>query len=303
MATSIDSKLNDDIIVTRGLEAFKASLAPLGKFSTNYSREAVSKGASLKVPLIGGIEASNTENDYETETGTMSAVTVTMDGYAKATVGLTDRQFMESSAASLNIFAGQMGNAVAVKVIEGVFSKITKANYPTTLAATSGMSVMDLLTLARAKCGELKVPLSNRVYFPSASAYTALAKDASVQVASALAYGGTEYVRDGLIPRLLGFDLIESTVLPASSAAPNGFVVHPSALAVATRAVVPSDTKGYLDARTVTDPDTGITMSYRRHYASGAGKHFLTFECYYGSSVGIKEALILMPSIPASTGS
>ena len=67
MATSIDSKLNDDIIVTRGLEAFKASLAPLGKFSTNYSREAVSKGASLKVPLIGGIEASNTENDYETE--------------------------------------------------------------------------------------------------------------------------------------------------------------------------------------------------------------------------------------------
>lgn len=106
-------------------------------------------------------------------------------------------------------------------------------------------------------------------------------------------------MRDGLIPRLLGFDLIESTVLPASSAAPNGFVVHPSALAVATRAVVPSDTKGYLDCRTVTDPDTGITMSYRRHYASRAGKHFMTFECYYGAAVGIKDGIILMPAIPA----
>lgn len=300
MATTIDSKLNDDIIVTRGLEAFKNSLAPLSKFSTNYSKEAVNKGASLEVPLIGGVEASEEENDYETETGTMSAVTVTMKGYAKSTVGLTDRQFMESSSADLNIFASQMGNAVASKVITGVFSNITKANYPATLAATAGMSMMDLLTLARAKFGELKVPLTNRVYFPSVSAYTALAKDSSVQVASALAYGGTEYVRDGLIPRLLGFDIIESTILPASSAAPNGFVVHPSALAVATRAVVPSDTKGYLDCRTVTDPDTGITMSYRRHYASGAGKHFMTFECYYGAAVGIKDGIILMPAIPAA---
>lgn len=300
MATTIDSKLNDDIIVTRGLEAFKSALAPLGKFSTNYSKEAVNKGASLEVPLIGSITASETEEDYETATGDMGAVTVAMNGYAKATVGLSDRQFMESSSASLNIFAGQMGNAVATKVIEGVFAKITKANYPTTLATTPGMSMMDLLALARAKFGELKVPLTNRVYFPSPAAYMALAKDSSVQVASALAYGGTEYVRDGLIPRLLGFDLIESTVLPSSAAAPNGFLVHPSALAVATRAVTPSDTKGYLDSRTVTDPDTGITMSYRRHYASKAGKHFMTFECYYGSAVGIKEGIILMPSIPTA---
>ena len=216
MATSIDSKLNDDIIVSKGLEAFKNSLAPLGKFSTDYSKEAVNKGASLKVPLIGSLTASDEENAYEKETGTLGAVTVTMDGYAKATVGLTDRQFMESSSASLNIFAGQMGHAVATKVIEGVFAKITKANYPATLAATAGMSMMQLLALARAKFGDLKVPLTNRVYFPSPSAYMALAEDSSVQVASALAYGGTEYVRDGVIPRLLGFDLVESTVLPVS---------------------------------------------------------------------------------------
>lgn len=94
MATTIDTKLNDDIIVSKGLEAFKNSLAPLGKFSTDYSKEAVNKGASLKVPLIGSLTASDEENAYEKETGTLGAVTVTMDGYAKATVGLTDRQFM-----------------------------------------------------------------------------------------------------------------------------------------------------------------------------------------------------------------
>lgn len=300
MPTAIDAKLNDDIIVTTGLEAFTAALAALNLFSTDYSKDAVSKGAALEVPLIGSIDASDIENDYETATGKLGAVTVTMSGYAKATVGLTDRQFAESSSASLNKFANQMGNAVAAKVITGIFANITKANFPTGLTPSAGMTVMDLLTMARGKFGEMKVPLSDRAYFPSASAYTALAKDPSVQVASALAYGGTEYVRDGIIPRLLGFNLFESNILPSSSAAPNGFIVHPSALAVATRAVPPSDSKGYLEFRTVSDPATGITMSYRRHYASGAGKHFMTFECCYGSAVGIKEGIILLPAIPSA---
>lgn len=211
------------------------------------------------MPLIGSIKASSTENDYETDTGELGVVTVTMDGYAKATVGLTDRQFLESSSASLTKFAVQMGSAVASEVITGVFGKITKANYPTALAPTAGMTMMDLLTLAREKFGELKVSKANRTYFPSASAYTALAKDPAVQVASAMAYGGTEYIRDGVIPRLLGFDLFESTILPTSSAAPNGFIVHPSALAVATRAVTPSEPKAYLESRTAIDTDTGIT--------------------------------------------
>lgn len=299
MAT-IDPKLNDDIIVTSGLEAFRNSLAPLNLFSTDYSKEAIKKGSALQVPLIGSIKASSTENDYETDTGELGVVTVTMDGYAKATVGLTDRQFLESSSASLTKFAVQMGSAVASEVITGVFGKITKANYPTALAPTAGMTMMDLLTLAREKFGELKVSKANRTYFPSASAYTALAKDPAVQVASAMAYGGTEYIRDGVIPRLLGFDLFESTILPTSSAAPNGFIVHPSALAVATRAVTPSEPKAYLESRTAIDTDTGISMSYRRHYATGKGKHYMTFECYYGAAVGIKDALILMPSLPAA---
>lgn len=130
MATSIDSKLNDDIIVSKGLEAFKNSLAPLGKFSTDYSKEAVNKGASLKVPLIGSLTASDEENAYEKETGTLGAVTVTMDGYAKATVGLTDRQFMESSSASLNIFAGQMGHASRQKLLKAYLRKSPRRTIP-----------------------------------------------------------------------------------------------------------------------------------------------------------------------------
>ena len=93
MSTTIDIKLNDDIIVTDGLEAFKESLAALNMFSRNYSKDAANRGDTLKVPLIGSIEASDKENDYETDTGTLGAVSVSLDGYAKATVGLTDNSW------------------------------------------------------------------------------------------------------------------------------------------------------------------------------------------------------------------
>ncbi len=299
MATTINSNLNDDIIAKDGLEAFVDALAPLAMFSTDYSKEAKAAGAAIQVPLIGGITASTTENDYETETGSMSAVTVTLNGYAKATVGLSDRQFAECSSASLKKFARQLGASVAGKVIEGIFSKITKTNFPTNITPVAGQSMQKLLLQAREAFGTAKVPLGDRAYFPTASAFMALAEDPTVQVASALAYGGTEFVRDGVIPRLLGFNIFESTVMPTSSAAPNGFVIHPSALAVAMRPVIPSDQKGVLEHRTVNDPQTGMTLSYRRHYSAATGKHFLTFEVYYGSAVGINTAAILMPSIPA----
>lgn len=300
MATTYDSALNDNIIIDEALNAYTATLATLGMFSTNYSQHAEKKGASITVPLIGSMEASDVENDYETASGNAGAVEVPLNKYAKATVSMTDREFAESSTADLKIFGQQMGAAVATKVIKGVFELITKGNFPTTLAPNPGMSMTSLLSLARAKFNSLMVPAQGRAYFPSADAYLELGNDPAVKVASAMAYGGTEYVRDGVIPRLLGFNLFESVVMPTSPSAVNGFIVHPSAIAVATRAIIPSEQRAYIESRKITDPATGITMTYRRHYGTKAGKLFATIECYWGAAVGVKEGLILMPAIPAA---
>lgn len=303
MSTTFDSALNDNIIIDEALNAYTATLAPLGMFSTKYSQHAEKRGSSITVPLIGSMEATEEEGEYETPSGSAGAVKVSLDKYAKATVGLTDREFAESSVADLKTFGKQMGAAVAVKVIKNVFSLITKSNYPTSLTPEAGMSMMDLLTLARAKFNSLMVPMEGRSYFPSSDAFLELAKDPVIKVASAMTYGGTEYIRDGVIPRLLGFDLFESTILPTSPAAVNGFVAHPSAIAIATRAIPPSEQRAYIETRKITDPATGITMTYRRHYGTGKGKQFATIECYYGYAVGIKEGLIMLPSIPTAAGS
>ncbi|MFR7733468.1 MAG: hypothetical protein ACLU7D_08990 [Collinsella sp.] len=183
------------------------------------------------------------------DTGTLGAVSVSLDGYAKATVGLTDRQFLESSAADLKIWAGQMGNAVAAKVITDTFAKMTKANYPTTLTPTAGMSVADLLVLAREKMGTLKVPKTNRTYFPSPlRLYGPVLRilPFRLHLRRWLTAARNTSSRRGQFPARWVLTFFESTILPPSAAAPNGFVVHPAAMAVAACAVTPSEPKAYL---------------------------------------------------------
>ena len=299
MPTTIDTKLYDDIISKRVLESFHSALSPLSMFSTDYSPEAREYGASIIVPLLGGVEATDTRNDYETATGKMAPVEISLDQYAKATVGLTDEQFLNSSSATLEGFADEMGQAVAEKVIKDVFKLITKTNFPAMLTATPGMPMTKLVKQARRIMNSKNVPLSRRTFFPSVDAFDLLADDPAVQFASALHYGGTEYIREGKIPRFLGFDIFESTLLPES--AQNGFCVHPAALAVATRALISKSKESYLESRVITDKKTGMALYYRRHYSTSKGKMFITVECVYGATVGQKDGLVILPQIPAES--
>ena len=49
MSNTINSGLNDKILVTEGLEAFKAGLAPLRAFSLDLRNEAKQKGETVVV--------------------------------------------------------------------------------------------------------------------------------------------------------------------------------------------------------------------------------------------------------------
>lgn len=298
MATTISEKLNDDIIAKRLLASFRANLAPLNMFSTDYSPEAQDQGATVTVPLLGGLTASDKRNAYEEATGTMGSVQIQLNQYARATVDLSDEQYANCSSAKLEGWADDMAQAVAEKVVKDVFSLITAANYPSQVDVTPGMTISKLIKSARKIMNANKVPLNGRTYFPSVDAYDLLGDDPSIQIASALHYGGTEYVREGQIPRYLGFNIFESIITPESAA--NGFCVHPAAIAVATRALLPTKKEAYVESRIIKDKATGIALHFRRHYGTGVGKEFMSVECVYGFAVGRKEGIVIMPDIPAA---
>jgi hypothetical protein len=282
--STINASLSDSIIAKKAIEAFVAELAPLRSFSTDFSDETAAKGASVQVAIPANITAGTTENAYETEDSpTLGVATVPLSSYAKATVGITDKQFMNSSAARLEAFAVQQAKAVARKIITDAWALIINATYSQKVTkALASFTSADVRAM-RVVLDKANVPVSDRSLILFPDQYDKLTGDTTIAIASALHYGGTEVVRDGLIPRFLGFEMFNSNILPTNGENLVGFGVHPSAMAIAIRTLAPQAPSEYLESRVIRDEATGIGLGYRRHYSTAKGTHFCTFEAIYGA--------------------
>lgn len=291
MAT-ISASLSDQIITQKAIEAFVAELAPLRAFSTDFSGETAAKGAAIQVPIAANITAGNTENAYENEDNVgLNSVTVPLTSYAKATAGLTDKQFANSSAARLEIFAVQQAKAVARKIITDAWGIINSFAYPQVVVKGLASFTSADVRAMRVILDKSNVPISDRALILFPDQYDKLTGDTTITIASALHYGGTEVVREGMIPRFLGFEMFNSNIVPQNGQNLVGFAVHPSAMAIAVRSLVPQEPSEYLESRVVTDEATGIGLGYRRHYSAAKGTHYCTFEAIYGAVAAVPSGL------------
>jgi len=290
MAT-VNASLSDSIITQRAIEAFVAELAPLRAFSTDFSDETAAKGATVNVPIPANITAGTTENAYETEdSATLGVATVPLTGYAKATVGITDKQFMNSSAARLEVFAVQQAKAVARKIITDAWALIINATFSQKVTKALGSIAAADIRAMKVILDKANVPMSDRSLIVNPDVFDKIVGDTTITIASALHYGGNEVIREGIIPKYLGLEVFNSTLVPTAENLV-GFAVHPSALAIAIRTLVPQAPGEYLESRVVTDPASGIGLGYRRHYSAAKGTHFCTFEAIYGSVAAVPAGL------------
>lgn len=295
--STIAAALQDDIIAEAAIESFTAELAPLLAFSTDFSSESAKKGASVEVAIPANITAGDTQNAYETEdSGELGSVNVPLTGYAKATVGITDAQFANSSSARLEKFARQQAKAVARKVIADAWALILNATYAQKVTRALGTFTSDHVRALRVLLDKADVPMDDRSLILNPDYYDKLTGDTTIAIASALHYGGTEVVRDGMIPKLLGFELHNSNMVPANGENLVGFAVHPSAMAIAIRTLLPQAPGEYLETRVVTDEQSGIGLGYRRHYSTAKGTHYTTFEAVYGAVAAVPEGLARLVS-------
>jgi hypothetical protein len=190
---------------------------------------------------------------------------------------------MNSSAARLEAFAVQQAKAVARKIITDAWALIINATYSQKVTkALASFTSADVRAM-RVVLDKANVPVSDRSLILFPDQYDKLTGDTTIAIASALHYGGTEVVRDGLIPRFLGFEMFNSNILPTNGENLVGFGVHPSAMAIAIRTLAPQAPSEYLESRVIRDEATGIGLGYRRHYSTAKGTHFCTFEAIYGA--------------------
>jgi len=291
MAT-IASALNDKLLAQTALEALTADLEALSLLTTSYSAEVVRRGASVEVPLVANLTATTFDNSYEATGGTMNNITVNVDKHKIVTVSLSDTEFSKSSVAEITKFARQQGKALAQAVLEDVYSAFvttasTAAQFAATLTNLSAFTITNARSLRKA-LSDSKVPQTDRNLILNTTLYDSLLSQSGLLDAGA--FGGRDAIVDGRVPRVLGMNVYESLVLPANGISLSGIAVHPNAIAVAIRALAPQEPSEYIAAQTVTDPETGISMSYRRHYSTATGRSFVSMECVYGYSRGITAA-------------
>jgi hypothetical protein len=291
MAT-INSSLNDRLIAQAALESFTSDLEPLSIFTTSYSNEVVRRGASVEVPLIANLTATTFADSYEADGGTMNKVTINVDTHRIVTVSLSDTEYSKSSAAEITKFATQQGKALAQSVLTSFYNLFvttagSAAQFSATLTNLSAFTITNARALRKALSDE-KAPLTDRALILNTTLYDSLLSQSGLLDASA--FGSRDVISEGRVPRILGMNAYESLILPTNSISLAAMAVHPNAAAIAVRALEPQAPSEYLAATVVNDPQSGLTLGYRRHYNPSSGKHYVSFECVFGCSRAITGA-------------
>lgn len=285
------TNVNDKIIAQRALEGFTEYLHPMNLFSTSYSDETKMKGDTIIVPLVGTLTATTFNQDYQVGGGTLTAVTINLNVHKIVPLSLTDVQFANSSVAQLEKWGFQAGQALATAITQHVFSYVTSGS-PSFFATAytypvASWNVSRIVTIRQAMT-VAKVPLENRSLFLDPTSYAQTLADSNLSYA--MYAGSNGALTTGQVPRVYGFDVRESNLIPTTDTM-YGFACHPSALALAIRALAPQAPSSYESAGIVTNPSTGAALGMRRHYQPSNGTHYLNFEAIFGATYGITAGL------------
>lgn len=276
------------------LKDLPAQLNFLGAFSTDVSGEILGPSKSVEVPLVE-MDAADTfdrsTNNFARTAMTPKTATVPFGDPIIAGFAVTadqaskiDKRWWEGKA-ELN------ATAVAASASNAVTSLITKTNFSKAVLSVGTADNFGTATVAKIaaavenKTNKLRVKFSTLAlsgeYF-----YKLLAGlDANV-------YGGTEAIRNGVIPGLFGF----GKVMLVHGLSTPGFVCEPSAIAFAARGFRPADETPYRAVREIKDPESGLSLTLVEYGDGPTGDLSESVTTRIGAAVGDAGALVRLVS-------
>ena len=272
------------------LKVLPAQLNFLGAFSTDVSGELLGPSKSVEVPLVEMDEAgtfNRTSNNFARPAGTPKSATVTfgepiITGFAVTAdqASKIEKRWWEGKAElNATAVASSASSAITNLITDSNFEKVVTGVGAAAAFAKSG--VAKIAAAVENSTNKLRVKFSTLAlsgeYF-----YALLAGlDASV-------YGGTEAIRNGVIPGLFGFGkvmLMHGLEIP-------GFVCEPSAIAFASRGFRPADDKPYRAIREIKDPESGLTLTLVEYGDGPSGDLSESVTTRIGAAVGDAGALV-----------
>lgn len=276
-------KAANDILVKIGPD-----VAQINEFVYDCSDAIEDYGQKVRVAMVSGTSEDFTAGNYEHETGSLVDVFVTLDKQPKATIALTGKDVLELANAPIwnkvaeagkNAIAGAMEAAVgdAITTAIGSIKKETTALGDLTIKKLAG-----LRSKCAGKVGDTVLVLSPAKFDEALGLF-----DSSV-------YGGTEAIRAGRIPELMGFKSVIKMELPEydSGVASTAALIPANAIAVASRAVAVGDESCYSEYGTQAD-DNGFAVTVMRHGSAATGKGFLNVTALVGATVVDAASIVL----------
>lgn len=287
------TNVKDIKVAQKALMPFMANLLPVTAFSTDFSPEPADKLDTVRVPLVGApTTSSDFTGDYSANAdSTVTVVPVTLNRHKYKTVHVTARESAETSLNALEALVEAAAQQLAQDVLVDIFSCITAANFgaPGIVALPATDFNYKKVLGIREACGNAKMPPNPRSLVLDSGYYTNMLADDIVAKSFNLNLNAPA-VTEGMVKRLAGFNLHETTLIPPDHAEKLvGFAAHSSAVAVAMRYLQP--VADYQQSGAVTDPTTGMTFGYLRFTDTRANKVFVTLECLYGFAPAKTDAL------------
>ena len=276
------------------LKVLPAQLNFLGAFSTDVSDEVTAPGEKIQVPLVEMDEAGTFDranNNFARPAGTPKTATVTFGDPIIAGFAVTAAQARNIQRRWWEGKAELNATAVAASASTAVTNLVTKANFAKAVTGVGAAS-----SFAKSGVAKIAAAIENatnklRVKF----ATLALSGEYFYNLLSGLdanVYGGTEAIRNCVIPGLFGFGkvmLVHGLDIP-------GFVCEPSSIAFGARAFRPVDDTPYRAVREIKEPESGLTLTLVEYPDGPSGDLSESLTCQIGASVGDSGALVRLVS-------
>ena len=276
------------------LKVLPAQLNFLGAFSTDVSDEVKDAGEKIKIPLVemddaGTFDRAN--NNFARPAGTPKAATVTFGDPIITGFAVTAAQARNIQKRWWEGKAELNATSVASSASTAVTNLVTRANFAKAVTNVGNASSFVKAGVAKIAAAVENATNKLRVKFCT----LALSGEYFYNLLSGLdanVYGGTEAIRNGVIPGLFGFGrvmLMHGLEIP-------GFVCEPSAIAFGARAFRPVDDRPYNTVREIKEPESGLTLTLVEYPDGPSGDLSESITCQIGASVGDGGSLVRLVS-------
>jgi len=289
-AVTVPDGLKLDRILNTALVALKRRLLPIMAFSTVF-RDVMLQGTDIvQVPFVPLDQTASLDFDYdigyESGDGTLETRPVQINRRKYQPLAITGQQLARQPILELEKIMVAKANQLAEDIINDIFSVVTLANFGAAVftGASSGFDSDDIITIRKALENAMW-PVNGRSLILNTDYDAALLTDSAVK--AAYAFGGSEAIREGKVPKILGLDYYSAPILPGNAENLVGIASLPFAILIGFAPIEPPPgaRKVMVDYRTVSD-DNGLTLEYREFGDAKGDTDYRIIECNYGFAKG-----------------